>query len=150
LSLCLHCSDFFVVCGWQDILVIKPPKKSPMLLRTAVFMFSIVSVVFIFSVCRKQIITEARTKFIDLNVIDNLTQSIVKQTHNPSILHYPEPLSFSRYWEELFCSLISVGFHYVLIYPTYYFSGMSVLLILSCSLQYCRIRDRAVGGLRPF
>lgn len=81
---------------YKDILVIKPPKKSPMLLRTAVFMFSIVSVVFIFSVCRKQIITEARTKFIDLNVIDNLTQSIVKQTHNPSILHYPEPLSFSR------------------------------------------------------
>ncbi|AES94732.1 putative P-loop containing nucleoside triphosphate hydrolase [Medicago truncatula] len=81
---------------YKDILVIKPPKKSPMLLRTAVFMFSMVSVIFIFYVCRKQIGTEVRTKFMDLNVIDNLTRSIVKQTHIPDILHYPEPLSFNR------------------------------------------------------
>ncbi|CAK8539754.1 unnamed protein product [Lathyrus sativus] len=80
---------------YKDILVIKPPKKSPMLLRTAFFMFSMVSVVSIFYVCIKQIGTEARTMFTDFKVIGNLTQSRVKQM-NPNILHYPEPLSFSR------------------------------------------------------
>ncbi|XP_058772789.1 uncharacterized protein LOC131646856 [Vicia villosa] len=80
---------------YKDILVIQPSKKSPMLLRTAVFMFSMVSFVSIFYVCIKQIGTEARTAFTDFEVIGNLTQSRVKQMH-PNILHYPEPLSFRR------------------------------------------------------
>jgi hypothetical protein len=87
---------FFVVCGWQDILDIKSPKKSPMLLRSAVFIFSMISVVFIFRVCIKQINTEARSRFMESNVIDNLTPGRLKQTHIPNILHYPEPLSFNR------------------------------------------------------
>ncbi|XP_004511944.1 uncharacterized protein [Cicer arietinum] len=81
---------------YKDIFVIKAPKKSPMLLRTAVLMFSMVCVLVIFSVCLKQISTEAKTKFIDFKVIDNLTRSRVKQTHIPYLLHYPKPVSFNR------------------------------------------------------
>lgn len=81
---------------YKGILVIKPPKRSPMLLRTAVFVFSMVCVIIIFSVCIKQISTQARTKFMDLEVIDNLTRSRVKQVDIPYILHYPKPESFSR------------------------------------------------------
>ncbi|XP_019420521.1 PREDICTED: uncharacterized protein LOC109330702 isoform X2 [Lupinus angustifolius] len=76
---------------YKDVLLVKPPKKSPMLLRTAVLMFSMICSVFIFLVCLKQISTHARTKFLELNVIDKPSQSIVIP-----YLHYPEPVSFSR------------------------------------------------------
>ncbi|XP_019424534.1 PREDICTED: uncharacterized protein LOC109333486 isoform X3 [Lupinus angustifolius] len=75
----------------KDILVVKPLKKSRMLLRTAVLMFSMACSIFIFSECLKQISTHARTKFLELNVIEKPSQSIVIP-----YLHYPEPVSFSR------------------------------------------------------
>ncbi|OIV92886.1 hypothetical protein TanjilG_01020 [Lupinus angustifolius] len=62
-----------------------------MLLRTAVLMFSMACSIFIFSECLKQISTHARTKFLELNVIEKPSQSIVIP-----YLHYPEPVSFSR------------------------------------------------------
>ncbi|KAG5089590.1 hypothetical protein AAZX31_01G172100 [Glycine max] len=80
---------------YKEILVMKPPKRSPMLLRTAVIIFSMVCGVFIFSVCLKQISTQARTTFMDFKVIDNHSQSILKLM-NTHLLHYPKPSSFSR------------------------------------------------------
>jgi len=77
----------------------KPPKRSPMLLRAAVVMFSMVCGVFIFSACLKQISTQARTTFVDFKVIDNRAQSRLKLMNTPHLLHYPTPTSFSRYWE---------------------------------------------------
>ncbi|KAE9613029.1 hypothetical protein Lal_00027357 [Lupinus albus] len=79
----------------KDILITKPPKKSRMLLRTAVLMFLIVCSVFIFSVCLKQISTHARIKYLELNVIEKPSQSRVKLIDIP-YLHYPKPVSFSR------------------------------------------------------
>ncbi|XP_019444698.1 PREDICTED: uncharacterized protein LOC109348643 isoform X2 [Lupinus angustifolius] len=79
----------------KDILIAKPPKKSRMLLRTAVLMFLIVCSVFIFSVCLKQISTHARTKFLELNVVEKPSQSREKLIDIP-YLHYPIPVSFSR------------------------------------------------------
>ncbi|XP_057449508.1 uncharacterized protein LOC130740816 [Lotus japonicus] len=81
---------------YKDILVIKPPKKSPMLLRTSVMVFSMVCCIFIFSVCLKQINTQARTKFVDFKVIDNISQSRVKEKYVPHLVHYPKPVSFNR------------------------------------------------------
>ncbi|PNY09265.1 nodulation protein H-like [Trifolium pratense] len=43
-----------------------------------------------------KITTDARTKFMESNVIHNLTPGRLKQTHIPNILNYPEPLSFNR------------------------------------------------------
>ena len=90
-----HFSNFFLVCESQDVLVIKPPKKSPMLLRMAVLMFSMVCGVFIFSVCLKQISTQAKTKFVEFNVIEKPSQNGARLTNVP-YLHYPKPVSFSR------------------------------------------------------
>ncbi|RDY13401.1 hypothetical protein CR513_01691, partial [Mucuna pruriens] len=81
---------------YKEILVMKPPKRSPMLLRTAVVMFSMFCGVFIFSVCLKQISTQARTKFMELKVIDNPSQSRLKLMNTPHLLHYPKPVSFNR------------------------------------------------------
>nr|ACU21138.1 unknown [Glycine max] len=80
---------------YKEILVMKPPKRSPMLLRMAVVIFSMVCGVFIFSVCLMQISTQARTTFMDFKVIDNHSQSILKLM-NTHLLHYPKPASFSR------------------------------------------------------
>lgn len=81
---------------YKEILVMKPPKRSPMLLRTAVVVFSMVCGIFIFSVCLKQISTQARTKFMDLKVIDNPYESRLKLMNAFHLLHYPKPVSFSR------------------------------------------------------
>ncbi|CAJ1929701.1 unnamed protein product [Sphenostylis stenocarpa] len=81
---------------YKDILVMKPPKRSPMLLRTAVVMFSMVCGVFICSACLKQISTQARTTFVDFKVIDSHFQSRLKLINTPHLLHYPKPVSFSR------------------------------------------------------
>lgn len=67
-----------------------------MLLRTVVVMFSMICGIFIFSVCLKQIRTHARTKFIDLKIIDNPSLSRLKLMNAPHLLHYPKPVSFSR------------------------------------------------------
>ncbi|KAJ1419119.1 Sulfotransferase domain [Sesbania bispinosa] len=67
-----------------------------MLLRTAVLMFSMVCGIFIFSVCLKQISSQARTTFMDLKVIDNSSQNRVKQMNIPYLLHYPKPVTFNR------------------------------------------------------
>ncbi|KAF1861660.1 hypothetical protein Lal_00026067 [Lupinus albus] len=80
---------------YKDVLLVKPPKKSRMLLRSAVLMFSMVCSVFILSVCLKQISTHARTKFLELNVINKPSQSRTKLIDIP-YLHYPDPVSFSR------------------------------------------------------
>ncbi|KOM45037.1 hypothetical protein LR48_Vigan06g034300 [Vigna angularis] len=74
----------------------KPPKRSPMLLRAAVVMFSMVCGVFIFSACLKQISTQARTTFVDFKVIDNHSRGRLNLMNTPHLLHYPKPVSFSR------------------------------------------------------
>ncbi|KAK4262278.1 hypothetical protein QN277_027860 [Acacia crassicarpa] len=79
----------------KDILVIKPPKKSPLLLRTAVLIFSVFCGIFICSVCLKQITSHARAKFLDIHVVETPSQHLVKPTDIP-YLHYPKPISFSR------------------------------------------------------
>ena len=91
-------SDILVTFSMlQDVLVIKPQKKSPLLLRMSVLIFSMVCGVFICSVCVKQISTQARTKLLELQTIENPSRSIVKLTHSYSpYLHYPNPLSFNR------------------------------------------------------
>ncbi|XP_017425963.1 uncharacterized protein LOC108334604 [Vigna angularis] len=81
---------------YKEILVMKPPKRSPMLLRAAVVMFSMVCGVFIFSACLKQISTQARTTFVDFKVIDNHSRGRLNLMNTPHLLHYPKPVSFSR------------------------------------------------------
>ncbi|KAK7331091.1 hypothetical protein VNO77_25304 [Canavalia gladiata] len=79
----------------KDILVLKPQKKSPLLLRMSVLMFSMVCGVFICSVCLKQISTHARTRLLELQEIEKPSRSRLNIIDIP-YLHYPEPVSFNR------------------------------------------------------
>ncbi|XP_057730276.1 uncharacterized protein LOC130945582 isoform X1 [Arachis stenosperma] len=79
----------------KDVLVIKAQKKSPLVLRMSVLVFSMVCGVFICCVCLKQISTQARTKLLELQTIQNpSSQSVLKITDTH--LHYPNPVSFNR------------------------------------------------------
>lgn len=96
-----HECDVFLFLGLQDILVMKPQKKSPLLLRMSVLIFSMVCGVFICSVCLKQISTHARTMLMELQIEKPSRSSIssinrLNLTHDVPLLHYPEPVSFNR------------------------------------------------------
>ncbi|XP_061351003.1 uncharacterized protein LOC133296065 [Gastrolobium bilobum] len=79
----------------KDILVIKPHKKSPLLLRMSVLIFSMLCGVFICSVCLKQISTHARTILMELREIEKPSRSRLNRADTP-YTHYPKPLSFNR------------------------------------------------------
>lgn len=79
----------------KDILALKPQKKSPLLLRMSVLVFSMVCGVFICSVCLKQISTHARTMLMELQ-IEKPSRSRLNLTDDVPFLHYPKPVSFNR------------------------------------------------------
>ncbi|KAG5098019.1 hypothetical protein JHK82_047873 [Glycine max] len=82
----------------KDILVIKPQKKSPLLLRMSVLIFSMVCGVFICSVCLKQISTHARTMLMELQIEkpSRSSSSRLNLKNDVPLLHYPKPVSFNR------------------------------------------------------
>ncbi|KAL2573917.1 hypothetical protein AAZV13_17G158600 [Glycine max] len=82
----------------NDILVIKPQKKSPLLLRMSVLIFSMVCGVFICSVCLKQISTHARTMLMELQIEkpSRSSSSRLNLKNDVPLLHYPKPVSFNR------------------------------------------------------
>ncbi|KAA8531716.1 hypothetical protein F0562_006567 [Nyssa sinensis] len=86
----------------KDTLIIKPSKKSPVLLRMIVLVFAMICGLYICSICVKQINTRAKTKFINIEVIErNCHDYGIDQSQIPS-LHYPRPETFSR--SECTCS----------------------------------------------
>ncbi|XWS33632.1 hypothetical protein CRYUN_Cryun22dG0099500 [Craigia yunnanensis] len=83
----------------KDTVIIKPPKKSPMFLRTIVLLFAMVCGVYICTICLKQIGTVTKIKFQNIQVIERPSpdSNIIKQLEAQiPTLHYPKPKSFSR------------------------------------------------------
>lgn len=81
----------------QDTIIIKPPKKSPLLLRTIVLIFAMVCGVYICSVCLKQI--NIQNNNVDIQSIQVNERphhdNGVKLLENPC-RHFPNPKTFSR------------------------------------------------------
>ncbi|XVE87148.1 hypothetical protein DITRI_Ditri18aG0093200 [Diplodiscus trichospermus] len=83
----------------KDTLIIKPPKKSPLFLRTIVLLFAMVCGVYICIICLKQISTVTNIKFQNIQVIERPSpDSIIIRRLEAQIptLHYPKPETFSR------------------------------------------------------
>ncbi|XP_038881289.1 uncharacterized protein LOC120072842 [Benincasa hispida] len=78
----------------KDTLILKPPKKSPLLLRMAVLMFAMVCSVYICSICVKQLNTHTKARFLRVQISDCPELSI-RLTKVPRV-HYPKPKTFSR------------------------------------------------------
>ncbi|XP_048334378.2 uncharacterized protein LOC107409085 [Ziziphus jujuba] len=78
----------------KDTLIIKPPKKSPLLLRMAVLVFSMVCSVYICLVCLRQINNKAKTNSI--RVIEGPFHDNEIEVSEMLYEHYPNPKTFSR------------------------------------------------------
>ncbi|XAR73975.1 hypothetical protein NMG60_11008118 [Bertholletia excelsa] len=90
------------ICSFnKDTLIIKPPKKSPVLLRMVLLVLAMVCGVYICSICIKQSNTHTNTNF-DLEVIERPCYNYGIDKSQIPYLHYPKPETFSR--AECTCS----------------------------------------------
>ncbi|KAF9603641.1 hypothetical protein IFM89_037185 [Coptis chinensis] len=80
----------------KDTLIIKPPKKSPLLLRMVVLMFAMVCGVYICSICLKQISTRTKPKIINLQLIHRRCQVPGIEEWEIPYVHFPNPKTYSR------------------------------------------------------
>lgn len=85
-----------IYCVSQDTIIIKPPKKSPILLRMIVLGFAMVCGVYICSVCLKQISTHTKIKIEDIQVIERPSFDIEPRRMQVPVVHFPHPETFNR------------------------------------------------------
>ncbi|XP_057968388.1 uncharacterized protein LOC131157935 [Malania oleifera] len=80
----------------KETLIIKPPRKSPLLLRTVVLLFAMVCGVYICSICLRQINTHT-TKMLNIQVFARpfCHGHGIEESEIPFV-HYPEPITFQR------------------------------------------------------
>ncbi|KAK3231447.1 hypothetical protein Dsin_003328 [Dipteronia sinensis] len=86
----------------KDTLVIKAPKRSPLVLRTVVLLFSMVCGVYICLICLKQITTRTKIKLLNIKVVNQPCQAPDIEESEIPFVHYPDPVTFSR--EECACN----------------------------------------------
>ncbi|PON49569.1 P-loop containing nucleoside triphosphate hydrolase [Trema orientale] len=84
----------------KDTLVIKTPKKSPLILRMVVLLFAMVCGVYICLICLKQIKPHTKAKFLSIKVIEH--QNSCPFSGHDLYMHYPQPQTFTR--EECGCN----------------------------------------------
>lgn len=81
----------------KGILIIKPPKKSPLLLRTIVLLFAIGCGIYICSICVKQTgSTHSMRKFHHIQVIERPCNNYGIKLSQLPYMHHPNPKTFSR------------------------------------------------------
>ncbi|KAF8406340.1 hypothetical protein HHK36_008427 [Tetracentron sinense] len=76
--------------------IIKPPKKSPLVLRMIVLAFAMICGVYICLICLNQINTHTKTRLVNFPVIERPCHaSGIKKWEIPYV-HYPKPKTYSR------------------------------------------------------
>lgn len=80
----------------QDTLVIKTPKKSPLLLTMVVLVFAMVCGVYICAICLKQTSNNTKAKFLKFQVINQASPSFGIEPWEIPYVHYPKPKTHSR------------------------------------------------------
>ncbi|KAK9284368.1 hypothetical protein L1049_023539 [Liquidambar formosana] len=80
----------------KGVLIIKPSKKSPLLLRTILLLFAMACGVYICSICLKQISTRTIIKFENIQVIERPCHNYRIRLSELPYVHYPNPETFSR------------------------------------------------------
>ncbi|XP_048226755.1 uncharacterized protein LOC8278916 isoform X2 [Ricinus communis] len=85
-----------------DSLVIKAPKKSPLVLRLVVLAFAMICGVYICSICLKQIGPHTTAKILNFEIFDQQCNKSDIEPWELPYVHYPKPNTFSR--EECACN----------------------------------------------
>ncbi|KAK4798973.1 hypothetical protein SAY86_024338 [Trapa natans] len=80
----------------KDSFSIKSVKKSPLVLRMIVLVFSMVCGVYICSICLKQVGTQSAAGFLNVKLVDRPCPEPAVEPWEIPYLHYPKPKTFSR------------------------------------------------------
>ncbi|KAL7246833.1 hypothetical protein ACSBR2_001861 [Camellia fascicularis] len=86
----------------KDTLIIKAPKKSPLVLRMFVLAFAMVCGIYICSICLKQISTRSNVGFLNVQVINRPCEPPNIEPSEKLYAHFPKPNTFSR--DECACN----------------------------------------------
>ncbi|XP_009628459.1 uncharacterized protein [Nicotiana tomentosiformis] len=80
----------------KDSFIIKPPKKSPLMLRLVVLIFAMVCGVYICSIGLKQIGVRSSGRLLSVHVVEKPCEATdIEPTEKPYV-HFPKPKTFSR------------------------------------------------------
>ncbi|XP_027112454.1 uncharacterized protein LOC113762780 [Coffea eugenioides] len=79
----------------KDSLILKPPKKSTLLLRMVVLIFSMVCGVYICSICLRQISSRSTARLLSVEVVRPCEPPDVEPSEKPFV-HFPKPKTFRR------------------------------------------------------
>ncbi|XP_042008300.1 uncharacterized protein LOC121756930 [Salvia splendens] len=91
------------LCFWaKDSLIVKHPKKNPLVLRMLVLMFVMVCGVYICSVCLKQIGGHPTVRLLSYPVAERACDVADIELSEKPYVHYPKPETFNR--EECACN----------------------------------------------
>lgn len=91
------------LCFWaKDSLIVKHPKKNPLVLRMLVLMFVMVCGVYICAVCLKQIGGKATARLLSIQVAERPCEVTDIEPSEKPYVHFPKPETFSR--EECACN----------------------------------------------
>ncbi|XP_027162195.1 uncharacterized protein LOC113762797 [Coffea eugenioides] len=79
----------------KDSLILKPPKKSTLLLRMVVLIFSMVCGVYICSICLRQISSRSTARLLSVEMVRPCEPPDVEPSEKPFV-HFPKPKTFRR------------------------------------------------------
>ncbi|XP_059314081.1 uncharacterized protein LOC132064923 [Lycium ferocissimum] len=80
----------------KDTFIIKPPKKSPLLLRMVVLLFAMVCGIYICSICLKQIGSHSTAPLATVHVVERPCETANVDPSEKPFMHFPKPKTFSR------------------------------------------------------
>lgn len=108
-KLCLFVSHLCdVLLEFQDSLIVKHPKKNPLVLRMLVLMFVMVCGVYICAVCLKQIDGHTAVRILSIPVAAKPCDSVDVEPSEKPYVHFPKPATFSRFSFRATLSLIII------------------------------------------
>lgn len=82
---------------FQDTFIIKPPKKSPLLLRMVVLLFAMICGIYICSICLKQIGSRSSGPLATVHVVERPCETTNVDPSEKPYIHFPKPKTFSRW-----------------------------------------------------
>ena len=91
-NLYLLLSNISLIHKLQDTLVIKSPKKSPLIL--VILLFVMVCGVYICSIYLNQISTHKKVKLLNIKVMEQPCQAISIEPSEVPYVHYPKPKTY--------------------------------------------------------
>ncbi|KAH6813390.1 P-loop containing nucleoside triphosphate hydrolases superfamily protein [Perilla frutescens var. frutescens] len=86
----------------QDSLIIRPSKKTPLVLRMLVLIFAMASGIYICSICVRQIGGESSRRSVSIRVVERPCEATGIEPWEKPYLHFPKPKTFRR--DECACN----------------------------------------------